>query len=636
MSRRWRVRRDRWGVPHCWGATLEDLAYAQGGSAAVDRAWQLETERRRSTATAAAVLGTNEWDDFARATGLPDMARDAVADLDEETHAWLLAFVDGVNEGTDEGSSRAPEFAATGIEPGRWEPASAAGVFLVQHILMGSFGHQLWRRHVRATLGEAGLDLLTHEGVPLGGSNAWAITGSRTTTGRPMIAADPHRILEAPGIYQQVRLSTPTIDVAGLAFPGVPGVAHFGHTGSVAWAITHAMADYQQIAPDAAPEIPHPLTPAGIDGDIGLATMRRLLLARTVDDVDSALDGWVEPVNAVVIAGADGRVRERVAGRLVTKGGASLPVPPARRDLEDGEVVVHANDRRESVAGLGEEFAPPHRGARIAELLATRQQWDREGLAGIQMDTRLGSWPTFRTLLERVEPTGPGAEVRRRLLGWDGHMEAGSTEAALFARWRTELVGLVAAHPRLDALSTPTGLATLFAPWTDTVARIGAAIERVVDRGEHHGLPVPEIAVTALDRTADTFGDGTWGESHFAPFVRVVIGDDGPGPRPLGGDGDCVLATSAVPGLSDQCWRGPAARLVWDLAGQSSWVVPLGADGALSPHTQDQHDLWRAGAQIPVDRGVGGFEASAAGGLSTSTTVALPPHPTTVTHLETR
>lgn len=615
---RWRVRRDPWGVPHCWGATLEDLAHAQGWSAAVDRAWQLEIERRRSEATTAAVLGSPAWDDFALAVGLPGMARSAVTGLDPETESWLHAFVEGVNEGLDEGASRAPEFAATGTSPARWEPRSAAGIFLVQHVLMGSFGHQLWRRHVRPTLGEDGLDLLSHEGVPLGGSNAWAVTGTRSTTGLPMIAADPHRILEAPGIYQQVRLSTPTIDVSGLAFAGVPGVAHFGNTGTVAWAVTHAMADYQQIAPDADPAVPHPLTPAGVDGDIGLGAMRRLLLARTVDDVDAALDDWVEPVNAVLIAGIDGRVRERVAGRTVTKGGSTRSVPPARRDLEEGEVVVHANDRRDSVAALGEEFAPPHRGARIRELLAERRQWDREGLSGIQMDTWLGSWPTFRSLLQRVEPDGPAAEARRRLLGWDGHMEAGSTEAALFARWRTELVRLVAAHPRLEPLHQPTGLATLFAPWTDPVARIGAGIERVVDRGERHGLPVADLATTALARVADTLGDETWGESHYAPFVRAIVGDEGPGPRPLGGDGDCVLATSAVPGLSDQCWRGPAARLVWDLGGTSTWIVPLGADGAPdSPHALDQHDLWRNGAQVPVAAGAA-------------------PHPTPDTTQETR
>ncbi|MGO1167161.1 MAG: penicillin acylase family protein [Janibacter sp.] len=617
----WQVRRDQWGVPHCWGATLEDLAHAQGWSAAVDRAWQLETERRRSTATAAAVLGSSDWDDFASATGLPDMARAAVAGLDEETEAWLGAFVDGVNAGMDEGASRAPEFAATGVSPDVWRPESAAGVFLVQHVLMGSFGHQLWRRHVRAVLGEEGMDLLSHEGVPLGGSNAWALTGSRTTHGRPMIAADPHRVLEAPGIYQQVRLSTPTIDVSGLAFPGVPGVAHFGQTGSVAWAVTHAMADYQQVS-DGDGAMPYPITPAGVDGDIGLGAMRRLLLARTVDDVDEALDAWVEPVNSLVIAGADGRVRERVAGRMVTKEGTTTAVPPARRDLAEGEVVVHANDRRESVADLGEEFAPPHRGVRIRQRLEEREQWDREGLMALQMDTWLGSWPTFRSVLHQVDPGRGGAQVRRRLLGWDGHMDEGSTAAALFARWRTELVRLVAAHPRLEALHTPTGLPPLFAPWTDPVARIGACIERIVARGEQHGLPIPELVATALDRVAGTPDDRTWGKGHFAPFVRVVVGDDGPAPRPLGGDGDCVLATSAVPGLSDQCWRGPAARLVWDLGGASSWVVPLGADGSPdSPHTLDQHDLWRSGAQVPTHPSGGGFEASAAGGLRTSTTV---------------
>ncbi|GAA8850046.1 hypothetical protein DUHN55_32360 [Helicobacter pylori] len=610
MSRHWRVERDAHGIPLCWGATLDDLAYAQGRSAAIDRAWQIEVERRRSEATSATLLGPSDWDDFATRADLAGIARAAVEGLDDETLAWVDAYVAGVNDGLDEGGSRAPEFAATGTQPERWERWSPAGVFLVQHVLMGNFGHLLWRRHVRAQLGEDALDLLSHEGVPLGGSNAWALTGSRTDTGAPMIAADPHRVLEAPGIYQQVRLTTPDIDVSGLAFVGVPGVPHFGHAGSVAWAVTHAMADYQQIAPDADLVVPHPISPAGVDGDIGLATMRRLLLARTVDDVDTALDGWVEPVNAVVIAGADGRVRERVAGRLVTAEGSHLleemrsqgsqvgtvAAPSARRDLADGEVVVHANDRRASVAGLGEEFAAPHRAHRITDLLGERPTWDTAGLAEIQTDTRLGSWPTFQTLLGGVAATGPAEELRQRLLAWDGHMDAGSHDAALFAAWRTELVLAVAAHPRLAPIHEPAGLAALFAPWVDPVARVGAGIERIVHVGCDWDLPLDEIAVQALVRVAQAPADDrTWGERHIAPFVRAEHTATPPS-GPLGGDGDCVLATAAAPGLTDLCWRGPAARLVWSLGGLSSWVVPLGADGpADSPHAHDQHDAWRAG-----------------------------------------
>ena len=315
----------------------------------------------------------------------------------------------------------------------------------------------------------------------------------------------------------------------------------------------------------------------------------------------------MEPVNAVIIAGSDGVVRERVAGRMVTQEGTTFAVPPARRDLAEGEVVVHANDRRPSVAGLGEEFAAAHRGSRIAELLTQRERWDSESLSTIQMDTRLGSWPTYRALLQRLEidersdPGAMTAQVRRRLLGWDGHMDAGSVEAALFAHWRTEFVRLVAAHPRLEALHAPTGLAPFFAPWTDPVARIGSGLERVVARGGHPGLPVAALAAAALGRVADTLGDQTWGESHVAAFSHVHGHSPVPEPQPLGGDGDCVLATAAVPGLSDQCWRGPVARLVWDLAGGSTWIVPLGADGPSdSPHALDQHDLWRAGAQIPT------------------------------------
>ena len=603
-ARRWRVERDAQGVPLCWGETLEDLAFAQGWSAAVDRAWQIEVERRRSEAAAAALIGPSDWDEFATRADLPGIARAAVSGLDPETEAWLLAFVDGVNAGLPEGASRAPEFAEVGVEPGHWQPWSPAGVFLVQHVLMGNVGHELWRRHLAETLGDDALDLLSHEGVPLGGSNAWALTGSRTSTGAPLIAADPHRVLETPGIYQQVRLATPEIDVSGLAFAGVPGVPHFGHAGTVAWAVTHAMADYQQIAPDADPVVPHPISPATSTGDIGLPAMRRLLLARTVDDVDAALDGWVEPVNAVLIAGADGRVRERVAGLLVTKGGA-VAAPPARRDLAEGEVVVHANDRRESVAGLGREFAAPHRARRVAQLLAGRDTWDTDGLAAIQVDTALGSWPTYQLLLGGVAATGPAEEVRLRLLAWDGHMDARSTTAALFASWRSALVRLVAHHPRLAPLHEPAGLSPMFDPWLDPVARVGAGIERVVHVGRDHGLPVDELAVRALVETAESLAatpaEVPWGQRHTAPFVRVVPGHAPPSGA-IGGDGDCVLATAAAPGLSDLCWRGPAARLVWSLDGPSAWVVPLGADGpADAPHSHDQHDRWRTGGLVEVD-----------------------------------
>ncbi|MCG5436729.1 penicillin acylase family protein, partial [Micromonospora foliorum] len=84
---------------------------------------------------------------------------------------------------------------------------------------------------------------------------------------------------------------------------------------------------------------------------------------------------------------------------------------------------------------------------------------------------------------------------------------------------------------------------------------------------------------------------------------RALPGPDaGPGPR-LDGDHDCVLATSSVPGVTHWCFRGPAARFVWDLARRSDsrWVVPLGACGVPGdPHHDDQSPAWLAGELLPV------------------------------------
>ena len=81
------------------------------------------------------------------------------------------------------------------------------------------------------TLGEDAIDLFDSAETASSGSNAWALHGSRTASGPPLLAGDPHRMIELPGVYQQVRLACDEFDVLGLAFPGVPGVQHFGHTG---------------------------------------------------------------------------------------------------------------------------------------------------------------------------------------------------------------------------------------------------------------------------------------------------------------------------------------------------------------------------------------------------------------------
>jgi penicillin amidase len=92
-----------------------------------------------------------------------------------------------------------------------------------------------------------------------------------------------------------------------------------------------------------------------------------------------------------------------------------------------------------------------------------------------------------------------------------------------------------------------------------------------------------------------------WGERHILAPIQALPG--GAPTAALGGDTDCVLATSSVPGISDACWRGPVARYVWDLGDRaaSRWIVPFGASGRPGdPHYADQLPLWTGGKLIPV------------------------------------
>ncbi len=278
------VHRDRLGIPHARAASTHDAFFAQGFVQAEDRLGQLEYDRRRAQGRWAEVVGRSGlgFDVFARRADLAGAARREYQHLDPASRAVLDAYAAGVNAWLGLGEPLPTDLALAGVTPERWEPWDCCAVFLVRHVAFAGWQKKLWRGRLAARLGAptvarleqrhaADIPLIVPPGVPgptpaadpaslaeveaamaaladgAGGSNSWALAGTRTRSGLPLVAGDPHRLLEVPNVYYQCHLAGPEFDAVGLAFVGVPGFPHFGHTARVAWCVTNANGDYQDL-----------------------------------------------------------------------------------------------------------------------------------------------------------------------------------------------------------------------------------------------------------------------------------------------------------------------------------------------------------------------------------------------------
>lgn len=78
------------------------------------------------------------------------------------------------------------------------------------------------------------------------GSNNWALTGSRTEHGKPILANDPHLMLTIPAPWYLAHISTPDTNLVGATLPGIPAII-LGRNDFIAWAFTNTGADSQDL-----------------------------------------------------------------------------------------------------------------------------------------------------------------------------------------------------------------------------------------------------------------------------------------------------------------------------------------------------------------------------------------------------
>jgi penicillin amidase len=276
------VVRDRWGIPHIFAQNERDLFFAQGYVHAQDRLWQMDLSRRVASGRLSEIFGevTLDTDRFFRTLGLRRVAEEEVRLLDPSQREILEAYSAGVNAYIATHRGRLPlEFVLLRYAPEPWTPADSI-VFgkLMAWVLGGNWRAELLRAALIARFGEEGarrllppypegaptivpqealgfyqaLDLkalaaLPGPLAPVGvGSNNWVVAGSRTATGAPLLANDPHLEGQMPSIWYEAHLSGGRFDVIGATFPGVPGVI-IGHNRNIAWGVTNAGPDVQDL-----------------------------------------------------------------------------------------------------------------------------------------------------------------------------------------------------------------------------------------------------------------------------------------------------------------------------------------------------------------------------------------------------
>ncbi len=283
------IRVDTWGVPHIQAQTHYDAFFAQGFNAARDRLWQIDLWRRRGLGQLAAVFGP-DYVAQDEATRLflyrGDMYREWLA-YGSDAKRIATAFTAGINAYIDQikqqPSLLPPEFKLLNYQPARWSAEDVVRIRsnglwrnVTTEVRRAQIACQLgleiaatWKvlepqwtaqpppgldpciipKNVLAKYSLAKAPVTFNKGGPTLalqdqpdvarglGSNNWVVAPSRTATGRPILADDPHRGHAVPSLRYIAHLQAPGLNVIGAGEPALPGIS-IGHNEKIAFGLT--------------------------------------------------------------------------------------------------------------------------------------------------------------------------------------------------------------------------------------------------------------------------------------------------------------------------------------------------------------------------------------------------------------
>ncbi len=277
------VFRDSFGIPHIFAENEKDLYMAVGYVMAQDRLWQMDLLRRVTTGRLAEILSDDllDVDQLMRSLEMTKKSTRIYNRADPQLKACIEAFSEGVNQFIEENKKRLPfEFRLLAYSPEPWKPIHSINLIgymawdlstgwpneLTLHKikekvdidkfngLIPNIPGQSTSIYPNFQLDEAegevlsALDQVTQKLDELGldifrGSNNWVAAGSKTKSGKPLLANDMHLGLSIPGVWYQMHQVIPgKLDVSGVVLPGQPLIVA-GHNQNIAWGFTNVMTD---------------------------------------------------------------------------------------------------------------------------------------------------------------------------------------------------------------------------------------------------------------------------------------------------------------------------------------------------------------------------------------------------------
>lgn len=274
---------DPYGTPIIYAANEHDLYFAVGYVHAQERLWQMTLSQIAAEGRFAEFFGEEliPYDIHQRTLGFWDTAKRIESETSDEILQILQNYSDGVNLFIENNKNSLPiEFSLLGLKPVQWTPTHTIAI---SRLMAWDQNQHWWAELSYAYLHEIlepsqfrqiipvysdndpvmmGLNdsvgaaesaipflerevairtTLTKQGFPFG-SNAWAVNGSKTASGVPLLAGDPHMGLSIPGFWFEMTLHAENHHISGATIPGSPFVI-LGQNKNIAWSMTNIMAD---------------------------------------------------------------------------------------------------------------------------------------------------------------------------------------------------------------------------------------------------------------------------------------------------------------------------------------------------------------------------------------------------------